>query len=262
VNPRFPPKHPIIGTPISITTFDDVQALMATPRTDRATVVAVCNVHSVMTARRQAELSQALRQADIATPDGMPLVWALRALGHNQRERVYGPELMRRALVDKQSKHRHFFFGSSSETLDKLLAAIRRLNPDVHIVGAIAPPFRALTQSEEDEVLDEIRRSGTKVVWVGLGMRKQELWMHRVKDRLPGVTLLGVGAAFDFLAGTTKQAPSWMQSSGLEWIYRLRQEPRRLWRRYLWNNPAFLLLVGLQVAKERAMRRRGIQEPH
>ncbi len=258
VNPRFPPKFPIVGTPISITTFDDVQELLATPRTDRATVVAVCNVHSVMTARQRPELSEALRQADIATPDGMPLVWGLRAFGRNQRERVYGPELMRRALVDQKSTHRHFLFGSTPETLDKLQTVIRRLNPDVHIVGAVAPPFRALTQSEEDEVLEEIRRSGASVIWVGLGMPKQELWTYRVKNRLPGVTLLGVGAAFDFLAGTKSQAPSWMRDSGLEWLHRLLQEPRRLWRRYLWNNPAFLVLLALQVVKERGLRRRGM----
>lgn len=261
MNPRFPPKLPIVGTPISITTYDEVQELLATPLTDRATVVAVCNVHSVMTARRQPALSEALRQADIATPDGMPLVWGLRAFGRKQRGRVYGPDLMHYALVDQESTHRHFFFGSTPETLDKLQAVIRRLNPDVQMVGAVAPPFRALTQSEEDEVLEEIRRSGASVIWVGLGMPKQELWMYRVKDSLPGVTLLGVGAAFDFLAGTKRQAPSWMQKSGLEWLYRLLQEPRRLWRRYLWNNPAFLVLLALQVARQRGPVRRRRHEP-
>lgn len=249
--PEFPPKQLVVGTPISITTFEEVQALLAVPRTDRATVVAVCNVHSVMSARRLPELSDALVSADIATPDGMPLVWGLRAFRRDQKERIYGPEIMRRALTDQSADNHHFFFGSTSETLELLQTGIRRVNPDVNIAGAIAPPFRSLSDSEELEILEKIHQSGANVVWVGLGMPKQEFWMHRVRDRLPGVTLLGVGAAFDFLAGTKKQAPHWMRNSGLEWLFRLMQEPRRLWRRYLWNNPAFMILLTLQVIRGR-----------
>jgi N-acetylglucosaminyldiphosphoundecaprenol N-acetyl-beta-D-mannosaminyltransferase len=243
---RFPLKHPIVGTPISLTMFDEVRALLSRPRTDRATVIALCNVHSVMEARRDPRLARALEDADIATPDGMPLVWGLRALGHPQPERVYGEGLMRRILADEDAPHSHFLFGATPEILEKLEAAARRLNPNVRIAGSIAPPFRPLTDEEQASVLDEIRQSRATVVWVGLGMPKQELWMHQAKRELPGMTLIGVGAAFDFLAGTKKPAPPWMRERGLEWFYRFMQEPRRLWRRYLWNNPAFLLLLGLQ----------------
>jgi N-acetylglucosaminyldiphosphoundecaprenol N-acetyl-beta-D-mannosaminyltransferase len=249
-----PPKQTIVGTPISLTRFDEVDELIAAPRPDRATVIAVCNVHSVMSARRDPELAAALLEADVATPDGMPLVWGLRALGHEQPERVYGEEIMRRLLEDPSCAHSHFFFGATPEVLEKLEAAARKLNPRVRIAGAISPPFRPLSDAEEAEVLRQIRASGATVVWVGLGMPKQELWMHRVKHRLPGLALFGVGAAFDFLAGTKKPAPAWMRERGLEWFYRFIQEPRRLWRRYVWNNPAYLVLLAAQVARHRAQK--------
>lgn len=242
----FPPKQSVVGTPISILTFDRVRQILESPRQDRATVVAVCNVHSVMSARRDRGLAEALKAADVATPDGMPLVWGLRAMGHSQEERVYGPEIMRRSILNPDSKLTHFLFGATEETLTRLQASVREQNPSVQIAGAIAPPFRPLTEGEEDAIIDEIRASGATVLWVGLGMPKQELWMHRMTQRLPGMTILGVGAAFDFLAGTKREAPNWMRSHGLEWLYRLIQEPRRLWRRYLWNNPAFLVLLGAQ----------------
>lgn len=257
----FPPKHPILGAPISITTFDEVQRVIDNPRTDRATVIAVCNVHSVMTARRNPELAEVLREADVATPDGMPLVWGLRALGHEQGERVYGPAIMERAVANQATAHEHFLFGSTPETLDRLQERIRRLNPEARIAGAVSPPFRPLTPSEDDEILRAMTASGASVVWVGLGMPKQELWMDGVKTRLPGVTLVGVGAAFDFLAGAKPQAPPWMQERGLEWLYRFVQEPGRMWKRYAWNNPAYLGLLGVQVVRERGMRRSRIQEP-
>jgi N-acetylglucosaminyldiphosphoundecaprenol N-acetyl-beta-D-mannosaminyltransferase len=250
----LPAKQEIVGTPISVTRFSDVAEALAAPRADRARVIAVCNVHSVMSARRDPALAAALQEADVATPDGMPLVWGLRALGHEEAGRVYGEEIMRRVLADPVSPHAHFFFGATEEVLGKLEAAVRALNPTVRIAGRIAPPFRPLTEAEEAGVLDQIRRSGATVVWVGLGMPKQELWMRRVSDRLPGMTLIGVGAAFDFIAGTKKPAPAWMRERGLEWFYRFAQEPRRLWRRYLWNNPAYLVLLGRQLTRHAMLR--------
>lgn len=251
MTPEFPAKQPIVGTPISVTTFAEVREKLRTPIRNRATVVAVCNVHSVMSARSDPELAQALGSADIATPDGMPLVWGLRALGHHQPERVYGPGLMRYVIADDDAEHSHFLFGSTPETLTELQTAISRLNPSIRIAGAVAPPFRPLTSSEDRDVTRKIEASGADVVWVGLGMPKQELWMHRVRERLPGTTLIGVGAAFDFLAGVKTQAPHWMQDSGLEWLFRLMQEPRRLWRRYLWHNPAYLGLLAQQLFRHR-----------
>ncbi len=123
------------------------------------------------------------------------------------------------------------------------------MDANANIVGIHSPPFRELTTEEHAAELEDIRASGADIVWVGLGMPKQELWMHQVKSDLPGIAVLGVGAAFDFLAGTVKQAPGWMQRSGLEWLYRLIQEPRRLWRRYVFNNPGYVVLLSVQIVK-------------
>jgi N-acetylglucosaminyldiphosphoundecaprenol N-acetyl-beta-D-mannosaminyltransferase len=203
-----------------------------------------------MTARRDPALQKAINHAEIATSDGVPLVWGLRWTVRPEQQRVYGPELMRRGLAEQSERGwKHYLYGSTTETLDLLVEKIHQFAPDAEIVGRHAPPFRPLTPEEQEAVLAEIRSRGADLVWVGLGMPKQELWMHEVRQDLPGVALLGVGAAFDFLAGTVKQAPEWMQRSGLEWLYRLIQEPRRLWRRYLFNNPAFAVLLAFQVAK-------------
>jgi len=210
-------------------------------------IVAVCTVHSVMSARKDSELHSALLGADIATPDGVPLVWAIRMTADPTQERVYGPELMRRTLVAGSPGIKHYLFGSTPETIEILHGKITHFAPSALIVGTESPPFRPLSQDEDEEALNRIRASGANVVWVGLGMPKQELWMRRVGPHLPGITLVGVGAAFDFLAETKAQAPPWMQRNGLEWLFRLSREPRRLWRRYIWNNPAFLMLMFRQV---------------
>jgi N-acetylglucosaminyldiphosphoundecaprenol N-acetyl-beta-D-mannosaminyltransferase len=254
---RNPPKHEVLGTPISLTDYGQVLDVIATRPSGRATVIAVCNVHSVMSARKSPALAQALAAADVTTSDGMPLVWTLRATVTPGQTRVYGPELMRRALVDAAGNNwAHYLYGSTPETLETLEQAARRMSPDIRIVGRHSPPFRPPTQQEEAVVLDDIRLSGADVVWVGLGMPKQELWMHKVRGELPGVALIGVGAAFDLLSGRVKQAPPLIQSLGLEWLYRLSREPRRLWRRYVYNNPAFVLLALRQVLAFRVRRRR------
>jgi N-acetylglucosaminyldiphosphoundecaprenol N-acetyl-beta-D-mannosaminyltransferase len=242
----------VLGIPIAATTYDEVLAALARPRPDRASVVAFCNVHSVMSARRDPSLRRALREADIATPDGMPLVWTLRRSGHPDQPRVYGPDLMRLAFAGPPVEGRtHYLFGTTEATLDRLVDRLHQVAPSAHIVGRYAPPFRPMTRAEERAVLDDIRSSGARVVWVGLGMPKQELWMQRVRDELPNVTLLGVGAAFDLLSGTVPQAPDWIQDRGLEWAFRLWNEPRRLWRRYAVNNPLFLLLTAKVLLRPR-----------
>lgn len=249
---QFPVRSNIVGTPVSMTSYDDMLKMLDNPLADRAALVTVCNVHSVMSARRDSALREAIDGSDIATPDGMPLVWTLRLTARKEQERVYGPELMRQALIHGVDQGwRHYFYGSSPEALRKLEDAARAIAPAVGIAGAHSPPFRPLTDEEEEAVLQKIRDSGASIVWVGLGMPKQELWMWQIRDRLPGVTLLGVGAAFDFLAETKPQAPTWMQKAGLEWLFRLASEPRRLWRRYAWNNPVFLVLMFWQVVTTR-----------
>jgi N-acetylglucosaminyldiphosphoundecaprenol N-acetyl-beta-D-mannosaminyltransferase len=234
----------ILGTPISPTSYSEVLRGLEEPASDRGRVLAFCNVHSVMTAKKDLRVHRALVAADVATPDGMPLVWVLRRRGYPQQPRVYGPDLMELALAHGVPLGwRHFFLGATDETLERLTESARTLAPGVQIVGTLAPPYRALSASEEDHIVERIHNSGANLVWVGLGMPKQELWMHHIRARLPGVTLLGVGAAFDLLSGTVPQAPDWIQDRGLEWAYRLWREPRRLWRRYLYNNPAFAVLA-------------------
>jgi N-acetylglucosaminyldiphosphoundecaprenol N-acetyl-beta-D-mannosaminyltransferase len=250
-----PNRALVVGTPISMTSYSEVLSVIDNRPKDTAMVVSVCNVHSVMSARTDPDLAAALNGSDIATPDGVPLVWALRWTTNPDQERVYGPDLMRLAIVDKDDRQwKHFLYGSTQNTLDALGVAVADLAPEAEIVGSIAPPFRSLTNEELEQHLDAIRLSGADVVWVGLGMPKQELWMATVKDQLPGVALVGVGAAFDFLAGQVQEAPQWMQRVGLEWFYRLLKEPRRLWRRYIWNNPAFVFLLARQIVTARLSR--------
>jgi N-acetylglucosaminyldiphosphoundecaprenol N-acetyl-beta-D-mannosaminyltransferase len=141
---------------------------------------------------------------------------------------------------------KHFFYGTTPETLEKLTSEVKRRVPGVLVVGSESPPFREITERELEEAAARIRAADTDILWLGLGMPKQELLMRRVRERLPGVALLGVGAAFDFVAGNVPQAPRWLQNLGGEWAFRLAQEPRRLWRRYAWNNPAYLGLLGYE----------------
>ncbi len=257
---RGPPDRPevaILGTPISQVSYSEVLHLIEEPAGERGRVLAFCNVHSVMTARKDPEVHQALIDADIATPDGMPLVWVLRRRGNPDQTRVYGPDFMEMALAHGVSHGwRHFLFGATEDTLDRLVTQAQRIAPEVAIVDRVAPPFRALTVAEEDDVVRRIRSSEANLVWVGLGMPKQELWMQGIRERLPGVTLLGVGAAFDLISGTVPQAPDWLQERGLEWAYRLWREPRRLWRRYLYNNPAFAILAAAETLKHSAAQHR------
>ncbi len=248
----LPSQAPVVGSSISMTSYSEVLAAIADRPTDSGMVISVCNVHSVMSARKDPDLAAAIEGSDITTPDGVPLVWALRWTANPDQERVYGPDLMRRAFEDENSGGwQHFLYGATEDTIVELTRAVAEFAPEARIVGHIAPPFRPLTVDEQSEHLDAIRDSGADVVWVGLGMPKQELWMHAVRDQLPGVALIGVGAAFDFIAGNVKEAPMWMRKASLEWLYRLMKEPRRLWRRYIWNNPAYVILLARQLVTAR-----------
>jgi len=248
----LPERHPVVGTPISLTSYDEVLALLGDRPRDRALRLAFCNVHAVMTARRDPRVAEALASADVAAPDGMPLVWTLRREARPDQQRVYGPDLMALALAHGVERGwRHYFYGATPDTLVRLTQAARRLAPGVAIVGTCAPPFRPLTPAEQDEHLAAIRASGADLIWVGLGMPKQELWMHAVHERLPGTALLAVGAAFDLLSGTVPMAPDWIQEHGLEWLYRLSREPRRLAVRYLTTNPAFLAVTAREALRSR-----------
>jgi N-acetylglucosaminyldiphosphoundecaprenol N-acetyl-beta-D-mannosaminyltransferase len=195
-----------------------------------------------------------MEAADLVTPDGMPLVWGLRLLGVPDASRVYGPDLT--PLVCEEAARRGVpvgFYGGQDDVLDDLAASLTTRHPGLRIAYRWSPPFRPLTTEEEARVADDLVRSGTRVLFVGLGTPKQERWMADHKG-LPMV-MLGVGAAFDFLSGRKRQAPRALQGLGLEWLYRLVHEPRRLWRRYLYRNPRFVALFAAQLLRQRQSRR-------
>jgi len=202
-----------------------------------------------MTAVTDRGVRQVLNGADLATPDGMPLVWAMRSFGARAQQRVYGPSLML-ALCRQAAEagHRIFLYGGRPERLEELCQKLRERFPELQIVGSYAPPFRPLTAEEDRAVVQEILASGADLVFVGISSPKQDRWMAEHRTKLPGLVMFGVGAAFDFHAGRVKQAPSWMQRAGLEWLFRLLAEPTRLWKRYLLVTPWFLPLWALQKA--------------
>lgn len=244
----FPPKQDVVGTGISLMGFDELAPTFEARPADRATLVTITNVHAVMSARRDRELRSAIDDADITTPDGMPIAWALRSMGHPDQERLSGAKVTAATLeAGLERGWRHYFYGSTDETLEALQRRLKTDYAGIEIAGTMSPPFRALTAAEEDQIATEIMETRPDFVWVGLGMPKQEKWMFNNRLRYPGVVLVGIGAAFDFIAGTKAEAPLWMQRTGLEWLFRLASEPRRLWRRYIFNNPGYLLLWGKQL---------------
>ncbi len=219
--------------------------------------VTAAAVNLVMSAREDPDTAAAVAAATLATPDGQPLVWALRALGHERATRIYGPDLMASfcARAARSGVPIYLYGGRDAEALALLQARLRERFPGLLIAGAHSPPFRPLTEQEKGEDAARIDASGAAVVWVGTGQPKQEKWMHEMRPRLAAPLLVGVGAAFDFHAGLVSQAPRWMQRSGLEWVYRLSREPRRLWRRYARYNPRFVAGFAAQYAAH--LRRRG-----
>lgn len=209
--------------------------------------VTITGVHGVMESQFDEELRRIHNEAGMVTPDGMPMVWLGRKNGFASMDRVYGPDLMLGVCEVSQSRgYRHFFYGGNDGVPELLRDKLVEKYAGLQVVGTYSPPFRALTDVEQAAVVDMINDANPDIVWVGLSTPKQERWMAAHVGRLKAPVLLGVGAAFDFHAGLKKQAPRWMQRSGLEWFFRLISEPRRLWRRYLKNNSLFLFLIALQ----------------
>jgi N-acetylglucosaminyldiphosphoundecaprenol N-acetyl-beta-D-mannosaminyltransferase len=212
----------------------------------RREYVCVCTVHGVMDCQRHNEMKVIFNAAGMVTPDGMPLVWLGRRR-HAQVSRVYGPDLMLAELgLSAASGHRHFLYGGRPGVGLKLAERMRARFPGLQIAGVMEPPFASLDALCTPETAAEINASRADVVWVGIGSPKQEYWMARMRPLLQAPVLIGVGAAFDFHSGAVRQAPRWMQRAGLEWLFRLASEPRRLWRRYLVDNPWFLFAIALQ----------------
>ena len=217
--------------------------------------VDVCTVQTVMECRKAPRLRQLVNDSGMATPDGMPLVWLSRLRGHRSAGRVYGPDLML-ALCERSrtTKHRHFFYGGGPGVADLLARKLQARHPGLVVAGTHTPPLRPIDADEDRAVVDAINAAAPDIVWVGLGTPKQDYFVARHRARLRAPALIAVGAAFDFHAGVLRQAPRWMQRSGLEWLFRLAQEPRRLAYRYLVYNPLFLWNVALQAVGLRTYR--------
>ncbi len=210
--------------------------------------ICVTGVHGVIESQRDERLRRIHDHAGLVTPDGMPLVWWSRRSGYPATERVYGPDLLLACCERSMTAgYRHFFYGGLPGVADLLAARLQKRFPGLAVAGTCSPPFTAPSDEEDDEVVRRINDADADIVWVGLSTPKQEYWMADHVGRLDAPVLVGVGAAFDFHAGLKRQAPAWMQRNGLEWLFRLGCEPRRLWRRYLVNNPLFVWLTLLQL---------------
>jgi N-acetylglucosaminyldiphosphoundecaprenol N-acetyl-beta-D-mannosaminyltransferase len=212
--------------------------------------ICVTGVHGIIESQKSEMLRSIHNSAGLVTPDGMPLVWISKLKGNYQTSRVYGPDLMLSVCEYSVSKgYRHFFYGGAEGVPEKLSEILKGKFPGIQIAGAYSPPFRSYGSLESPDVLEQINRSKPDIVWVGLSTPKQERWMADHRENIIAPVLIGVGAAFDFNTGLKKQAPRWIQSIGMEWLFRLLSEPKRLWKRYLFNNPTFVVLLLLQTLK-------------
>lgn len=245
-----PTRVNVLGVGVSAVNMTQVVATIAEwIETGARRYVCVSGVHGVMESQRDERLRRIHNGAGLVTPDGMPLAWLGRAYGGPHVDRVYGPDLMLACCEAFSTRgYRHYFFGGADGVPERLASELQRRFPTLVVAGCYSPPFRALTPDEDAALVERINAASPDIVWVGLSTPKQERWMHAHVERLTASALIGVGAAFDFHAGLKRQAPYWMQRSGLEWFFRLVTEPRRLWRRYLRNNPAFVLRLALQMA--------------
>lgn len=243
----------VLGAQIDALGWDDALGrLVAWGARRESRSVCICNVHSVVTAAQDPAFMAVINGSDMATPDGMPVAWMLRLLGRRGQPRINGPDLMWRYLGEAERLGQVVsFYGSTEATLARLRDAMQRAFPALRVGEMISPPFRPLGAAEEQGYRERIERCGTAVLFVGLGCPKQERWMLAQRGRLQAV-MVGVGAAFDYHAGTVRRAPPWMQRSGLEWLHRLASEPRRLWKRYLVTNSLYLWLAARQLVTRRS----------
>src|SRR5215216_1286246 len=244
----------LLGVPVAMTDYAEaIEVMDGLVETRARGYLCAAPVHALMVAQEDPQMLEALRGSTLVVPDGMPLVWAANLLGEDLDDRVYGPELMLR-YSDRCAErgHRVWLYGGRDQgSLVQLALSMRRRHPGIKIVGGYSPPFRALTREEEDALVEQINAAKPDVLWVGIGVPKQEKWMAHMRARLDVPVMCGVGAAFDFHAGRVPQAPRWMQERGLEWIYRIAQEPRRLLPRYLYFNPRFVAAFARQYVAER-----------
>ena len=234
----------VVGTRVDSTTYADATDIVVDWSNRRdSRYVCVANVHMLMEASDSQEFKRLVNDADLTVPDGMPLVWLLRLKGQRSQQRVYGPTLM---LYVMQAAARAGIpvglYGGKADVLESLIKRMQARYQDLNVAFSFSPPFRTMSREEDAAIVEQINQSDAQILFVGLGCPKQEIWMAEHRGKVKAV-MLGVGAAFDFHSGVKPQAPAWMQTIGLEWLFRLIQEPRRLWRRYLYHNPRFIALA-------------------
>lgn len=246
------PTCAVLGVPLAATDYTGaVTQAKAWVAEGGVHTIAATATHPIAAARRDPDFRAVLGSLDLILPDGMPLIWVMnRRLPHPLMDRVYGPTFMLRLLgATVGESWSHYFIGGTEEMLAALSQRLRERFPALRIAGTYSPPFGPWGQAEDEHMLDLIRSSGANIVWIGLGSPKQERWLARLKAKLPPAVYVAVGAAFAFHAGLLSQAPAWMQKRGLEWLYRLLSEPRRLWKRYLVSNSLFLWYLLFDRAK-------------
>jgi N-acetylglucosaminyldiphosphoundecaprenol N-acetyl-beta-D-mannosaminyltransferase len=239
------PRPQVLGVPVSVLTLDDaVSTIDRWITKGEHNYVCTLDVHALMECQSAPEIQTIYRSAAMVTPDGMPLVWLLHRSGYPAADRVCGPDLMPAMFRHSQRRgYGHFLYGSSDEILSLLHGKLSRDFPGARIVGRYSPPYRALTEEEEREVDRLVNAADPDIVWVGLGAPKQDRWMAAHRRELKASVLIGVGAAFDMLAGTVARAPRFLQRTGCEWMFRIAQEPRRLSPRYLKSNSKFVMML-------------------
>jgi N-acetylglucosaminyldiphosphoundecaprenol N-acetyl-beta-D-mannosaminyltransferase len=251
------PRFRVLGVPVHAVQIPDIIEIVEQWISKRgaAQYVAVTGMHGISESREDPYFRGILEKAGLVIPDGMPLVWLGRLQGYSQlQRRTTGSELMESFCRQTGSKYRHFFYGGAPGVAD-LLAKTERERYGIRIAGTYCPPFRPLRHEEEEEVQSIIQAASPDVLWVGLSTPKQEKWMYRQKDRIEVPVMFGVGAAFDMNSGRLKRAPNWMQENGLEWLFRLLTEPRRLWRRYIINGSKFIWAVWVEHLVPRIFKR-------
>ncbi len=234
----------ILKTKINVTNMSDTIKYICSHLDElRGKYICVSNVHTTVMSYENEEYRKIQNSAAMALPDGAPLSSYSRRKGYKDAQRVTGPDLMLELFkISMQGGYRHYFYGATEETLAAMRQVLERDYPGIEIAGMYAPPFRETTQEEDEQIIQQINESRPDFIWVGLGAPKQEQWMYHHMGKLDGV-LIGVGAGFDYLAGYIKRAPRWMQKMSLEWVYRLLQDPKRLWRRYFTSNVKFICLT-------------------
>jgi N-acetylglucosaminyldiphosphoundecaprenol N-acetyl-beta-D-mannosaminyltransferase len=251
-----PPRVNVLGVGISVTNMvDAVNQILAWIEENKSNYICVTGVHGVMECQRNEKLKEVHNSSGLTVPDGMPLVWAARIHGFPQVDRVYGPDLLLEVCKTAvRKKITHFLYGGDIGVAEDLRAFLTAQYPGIKIVGAFTPPFRRLNLDEEVQLTETVNRLRPDIIWVGLSTPKQEQFMAEYLPKLNTKVMIGVGAAFDVHTGRIKDAPSWIKKSGLQWLHRLVQEPRRLGKRYLHNNPLFVCKFFKEHIKNRFLR--------